>query len=142
MNVPDVNVLVALYRPDHAHHHAATTWWRQSAGLGETFTVPDLGWVGFVRVTTNPRIFEEPATFDEAWRFVETISSVPTHLRMSSAGGVLDQFTRLGQQVGASGNLVTDAYIAGTAAALAGTVVTFDRDFRKFDGLRITELAV
>jgi predicted nucleic acid-binding protein len=34
---------------------------------------------------------------------------------------------------------VTDAYIAASAVTLGAGVVTFDRDFRKFDGVRILE---
>ena len=41
----------------------------------------------------------------------------------------------------ASANLVTDAYIAAAAIALGATVVTFDRDFRRFDGLSVLELS-
>lgn len=33
------------------------------------------------------------------------------------------------------------AFIAACASAIGATVVTFDRDFRKFDGLRVLELA-
>jgi predicted nucleic acid-binding protein len=35
--------------------------------------------------------------------------------------------------------LVTDAYIATSAVTLRAGVVTFDRDFRTFDGVRILE---
>ena len=38
---------------------------------------------------------------------------------------------------GASADLVTDAYIAAAAISLGATVVTFDRDFRRFDGLSV-----
>ena len=41
----------------------------------------------------------------------------------------------------ASANLVTDAYIASAAMAMGATVVTFDRDFRRFDGLSVLELS-
>lgn len=140
MNVLDVNVLVALYRPDHLHHVPATEWWQASSGSGEPFTVADLVWVGFVRVVTNRRIFEEAATFDAAWQFVAAMRGAPTYRRPGVDAGAMEQFARLGREVGASGTIVADTYIAATAAAYGGTVVTFDRDFRKFDGLRVKEL--
>ncbi len=141
MNVLDVNVLVALYRPDHVHHLPAIEWWRASSAAGEPFTVADLVWVGFARVATNRRVFEEAATFEAAWQFVEAMSGLPTHRRAGADAGVLEQLARLGREIGASGPIVTDTYIAAVAAAYGGTVVTFDRDFRKFDGLRVKELS-
>ena len=44
------------------------------------------------------------------------------------------------RDAGASADLVTDAYIAAAAISLGATVVTFDRDFRRFDGLSVLEL--
>jgi predicted nucleic acid-binding protein len=39
----------------------------------------------------------------------------------------------------AAANLATDAYIAAFALSWAASVATLDRDFRRFDGLRIIE---
>lgn len=41
-----------------------------------------------------------------------------------------------------SRNLATDAWIAETAIAMGAPVVTLDRDFRRFDGLRIVQPAL
>ena len=48
---------------------------------------------------------------------------------------LLEMFGGQLRNAGASANLVTDAYIAAAAIAMGATVVTFDRDFRRFDGL-------
>ena len=75
MIVPDVNVLVHLYRPQDRKHEVAQQWWQRLRRQGEQLTVPDLIWVGFVRIVTNRRIFTVPATPEEAWAFVEAVCS-------------------------------------------------------------------
>lgn len=140
MNVLDVNVVIPLYRSDHALHAAATSWWRRSVEEGETFTVPDLVWVGFVRMITNHRLFPTPSTFDDAWSFAQALMAQPKYLTWVGHPQTMVEFARIADRAGARADLVTDAYLAACAAAYGGTVVTFDRDFRKFDGLRVTEL--
>jgi toxin-antitoxin system PIN domain toxin len=141
LNVPDVNVLVALFRTDHPHHDAVTAWWRDSASRGEPCTVPDVVWSGFLRVVTNRRLSVNAAGFGEAWSFVQSLVAQPTYVTFIAHTTTLDEFGRLGSEVAATGNLVPDAHIAAHAAAYGGTVVTLDRDFRTFDGLRVLELS-
>ncbi len=141
MNVPDVNVLIGLFRPEHPHHAAARSWWATSRAAGEPFTVPEVVWSGFARVVTNPRAFTVAASFAEAWAFVESVTRQPTHRTYAAHPRTLAEFARLAGESGARGNLVADAYIAACAAAYGGTVVTFDRDYRRFDGLRVLELS-
>ncbi len=141
MNLLDVNVLVALYRPSHPHHAVASQWLRESLSRGEPFTVPDVVWLGFLRLVTNRRVLPAPATFGQAWEFVASLRAQPAYLQFSPHPRTLTEFARVGLRANASVNLVTDAYIAASAVTLGATVVTFDRDFRKFDGVRILEPA-
>ena len=141
MNILDVNVVVALFRSDDPRHEGITEWFAESRGRGESFTVPDLVWVGFVRVVTNKRIMPVPATFEEAWDFVVALRSQGHYLAFAPHPMTLNEFADLSMNAQASGNLLTDAYIAASAARIGGTVVTFDRDFRKFDGIRVLEPA-
>jgi len=140
VNIPDVNVLIALFRPDHAHHGRALRWWEVEA-LGDPLTVPDVIWSGFVRTATNPRAWESPATHDQAWSFVRSVMDQPSYARYLDVFDTIGHFGRLCREVGAVGNLVSDAYIAACATSLGAQVVTFDRDFRKFDDLRVLELS-
>jgi toxin-antitoxin system PIN domain toxin len=141
MNILDVNVLVALYRPSHPHHVAATDWFDESLRSGEPFTVPDLVWVAFVRLMTNRRVVPAAATFDESWAFARAVQQQGTYATYQAHPRTLVEFARLCSETRALANLVTDAYLAAIATSFGGTVVTFDRDFRKFDDVRVTELA-
>jgi uncharacterized protein len=140
MNLLDVNVLVALYRDDCPPHLAAESWWQRSLASGEPFVVPDVCWTGFLRVVTNTRVFAEPAPVQGAIAFARAVRAQGQHLGNGYLPAVIEMFEEMCAEAGARGNLVTDAYLAATARSLGATLVTFDRDFRRFDGLRLLEL--
>lgn len=142
MLVCDVNVLIATYRADHPHHEGVYAWWIATLASGHKIHVPDIVWVGFVRVVTNPRVFAVPASIGEACDFAEAVRAHPAHSAGWTSETAFSEFMARcrGDQV--SGNLVTDAWIAATAIAMAAPVVTLDRDFRLFDGLRMVEPAL
>jgi len=141
MMIVDVNVLVALFRGDHPHHAAAARWWQEMTNSGTQFAIPDVVWSGFMRLATTGALGARGVPFGEAWKFIEALAAQPSCLIFRTDPRTMAEFERLGLQVPASGNLVSDAYIAACASVYGGTVVTFDRDFRKFDGVKVLELA-
>lgn len=140
MRILDVNVLVALFHAGHPAHAAASRWWREALERGTPVTAPDLVWAGFVRLMTNPRAVTTPASLAQAWEFVTAVRSHGIYLEHVPAPATMTSFEELSRTSSATGNLVTDAYIAASALVVGATLVTFDRDFRRFDGLRVEEL--
>lgn len=140
MIIPDVNVLVSLHRPGHLLHERAQQWWRDFSGSGEPLTVPDVVWSGFVRIVTHPRILRPPSSPEEAWRFVEAVRGLGTYLEYARHPRLMEVFSAQCQEARATANVVTDAYIAASAISTGASLVTFDRDFRRFDDLRVIEL--
>ncbi len=65
----DVNVVVAAYREDLPQHEIISAWWDELIEQREPFTVPTIVWGSFVRLVTNRRIFDPPASLGEASRF-------------------------------------------------------------------------
>jgi toxin-antitoxin system PIN domain toxin len=141
VKLPDVNVLLHLHRDEHAQHAIARTWWQDLKADCEPLTVLDLVWVSFMRLATNPRVYREPSSPEVAWRFGESIRSQGIYIEYAAHPRLLEMFGSQIRNAKASANLVTDAYIAAAAIALGATVVTFDRDFRRFDGLSVLELS-
>ena len=141
MNIPDVNVLVALFHEDSAQHGAAQAWWADSARRGEPFAIPDVVSTGFVRVVTNRRIYATPAELAQAFAFIRALSAHPHCLRYVAGPDTLAHCENASIQARMTGPDLTDAHIAAAAMDYGATVVTFDRDFRKFDNLRVLELA-
>ncbi|MDR0417426.1 MAG: PIN domain-containing protein [Propionibacteriaceae bacterium] len=138
MIVVDVNVLVAAHVQAHVHHEAAHAWLAAAlSDPGSGVMAPDLVWVGFLRIVTNPRVFSEPATLAEASDFVRRVRAAPGYLAVPGLADGLDRFLEVCRAAETPSGLVTDAYIAAVARAHACPVATFDRDFRRFDGLAV-----
>ncbi len=137
MIVLDVNVLLATFRADHAHHPIARRWLDRVLDTGTGILVPDFAWVGFVRLVTNTHIFEVPSTPAEAFEFMDALCSVPSYAGIPGLPDGLAAFRDTVLGADAWGNLVPDAYLAAIARAHAVPVASFDRDFRRFDGLEI-----
>lgn len=139
MIVLDVNILIAGFRDDHPHHERARRWLVDTIASGAVIGVPDIVWVGYLRLCTNPRIFPVASTIDEAFEFIRAVTAVPGYVPLGGLRDGIEPFLHTVSSSDATGNLTTDAYIATVALSLAAEVATFDRDFRRFDGLRIIE---
>ena len=137
MMVADVNIMVAAFRLDHPHHTVVRPWFDRQLVSAESLVVPDLVWTGFVRVVSSKRIFTVPATMDDALEFVDSVRHQRNYVAMPHLPEVLDVFGDVCRTQQVSGNLVTDAYIAAVALSLGAPVVTLDRDFRRFESLKI-----
>ena len=138
MIVVDVNVLIAAYLEGHPAHADAAPWLAAaSADATDPVVVPDLVWVAFVRIATNPRIVGAAANLADALGFVADITAAPGYRRHPGLLSGIGPFTRLCHDSNATAGLVTDAYIAAVALSLACPVATFDRDFHRFDGLAL-----
>ncbi|MGH3740879.1 MAG: type II toxin-antitoxin system VapC family toxin [Micromonosporaceae bacterium] len=132
----DVNVLVAAYRADQPHYKIARPWFDELTNSDEPFGVPDEVWASFVRITTNRRIFSVPTPITEAFEFVTAVRGQPNHIAVSPGTRRLQLFERLCDEGEASGDLVPDAYLAALAVEQGATLVSFDRDFARFPGLK------
>lgn len=131
---PDVNVLVAAFRTDHPHHAPARDWLaatRSTCAEGRmTIVLLTVVVAGFLRVTTDARVFVSPDSIDDAVAFVDALLGSPgVELESATAEWPLlrDKLLLLHLQ----GNLVTDAWIAAATQALSEHLVTFDRDFTR-----------
>ncbi len=91
---------------------------------------------GFMRVVTNPRVFSPAVPPAEAARYVQALRSAPGAVKLSLADAHVGTFLRLCADVNAKGNMVADAYLAAIAIELDALLVTTDRDFARFPGLR------
>lgn len=137
MIVLDVNVLVAAFRQDHPQHATAHPWLAGLLGGYDDVVVPDAVWTGFVRIVTLKGAFAQPSSLDETASFIRDVVGAPAYLTAAPLAESATRLIALCQDSQATGNLVPDAYIASVALGYACPVATFDRDFRRFDGLRI-----
>ena len=131
---PDVNVLVASYRPDHPHHSPARAWLDDAvvqAASGRA-SLMLLGTVvtGFIRITTHPKIFRETDPLQDVTDFVDSLLACPG-VQYQAQGAAWSHLRQVCLAQQAQGNLVTDAWIAATVLQSSETLCTFDRDFSR-----------
>ncbi len=129
---PDVNVLISAFRPDHPHHTPARTWLDEAllqASSGRA-SLMLMGMVvtGFLRITTNPKIFKQTDPLADVCNFVDSLLSCPgvQFQPQTASWSSLSQLC-LKQQTKA--DLITDAWIAASVMQSGETLCTFDRDF-------------
>jgi len=134
--VPDVNVLVYAFREDQPDHRRYREWLIGALAADEPVALPGHLISGFMRVVTNPRVFAPATPPAEAAHFVAALLEAPGAVTPRLADSHVDTFLRLCVEVNAKGNLVADAYLAAIAIELDALLVTTDRDFARFPGLR------
>ncbi len=120
----DVNVLVALFDPEHVHHELAHDWFADNRACGWA-TCP-ITEAGFVRVLSNP------AYGGPALRASELVSLLAKFCRSGHHGFWEERVSLLDQDVFDAKALgghrqVTDAYLLGVAKSHGGRLATFDR---------------
>ncbi|MDE0249296.1 MAG: PIN domain-containing protein [Gammaproteobacteria bacterium] len=89
----------------------------------------------FVRLVTHRRVLNPPSTLAQALSFLERVLASPTCRIVRPGPEFVDLFAETVSAASARGNLVFDAQIA--ALCRISTILTNDRDFRRFDHLRV-----
>ena len=138
MRLVDANLLLYAYDPNAAQHEASRIWLEKALSGSSLVRFAWITLWAFLRIATNPRVFERALSMAEAERHVSSWLAQPSagilepgerHLE------ILRQLTRDGQ---ASGPLVMDAALAAIAIEHGATLCTTDRDFARFPGLTWT----
>lgn len=136
MILPDVNVLVYAAREDSPDAARYRSWLQAALAGPEPVAVVSPVVAGFIRLVTNPRIFGAPSTLDGALGFVDALLAAPATVQPALSerlGGLLGEVCRT---AGATADRVPDAYLAAIALDLDAELVTTDRGFARYSGLR------
>jgi len=137
--LPDLNVLLAAHRSDSPMHARCRDWLRAAFAGDETFGICHPVLIGLIRILTHPRVFRPPDTHDQAFAFVTSLVTHPNALLLNPGRDHLALFEGLCRRADARGDLVTDAYLAALAIETGAVLVSADRDFTQFPGLRRRE---
>lgn len=132
----DVNVLVAAHRAEHDHHALSAGLLRRTVATGEPLALTSTVTVGLFRLVTNPRIFTRPSAPALALAFLQQLHDLPQAVRIEPGARHWALFCGLCEQAGVRGGMATDAHLAALALESGSTLVSLDRDFARFDGLR------
>lgn len=136
MILVDANLL--LYAEDKLspYHDPARTWW--DAQLSGTAPVC-LCWTvlcAFIRIGTNPRVFEHPLSLEQAVSRVQTWLDQPCTRLIHTTERHWVVFQEILLHGKAIANLVTDAHLAALAIEHGCELFSTDADFARFPKLK------
>jgi hypothetical protein len=134
--LPDVNVLVYAHREDSASHAQHKRWLADLVNGDGAFAVASIVISGFLRVVTHPKVFVKPSPIPVALAFAAQVLDAPSCVKVEPGARHWEIFSRLCRAHEAKGSLVPDAYLAALAIETGCELVTTDRDFARFAGLR------
>ena len=135
MILVDANLLIYSRISSFPQHQSARVW--LDAHLNGTLKI-GLPWsslLGFVRLVSNPRVFERPESIQGAWQQVEEWLDCPTAwipLPTENHRRILASLLQAGSL---RANHVPDAHLAALAMEHGLTLCSTDADFSRFPGL-------
>lgn len=98
-----------------------------------------LAWVvvlGFIRTSTNRRIFTQPLEVEQALSIVDGWLECPSVRFVEPGPDHWHRVKGLLSAVGTAGNLTSDAHLAALALEHACELHSTDNDFARFPGVR------
>jgi toxin-antitoxin system PIN domain toxin len=134
----DTNVLVYSEIVSTRHHLKARKLLTDLAEGSLPWAIPWPSVYEFVRVVTHPRVFHPSAPLQIVLADLSILLSSPSLILLSETARHLEVMETVIRQSGVTGNLVHDAHIAALCLEHGVTeLLTGDRDFLRFSGLRI-----
>ncbi len=138
MKLIDANILLYAYdRSASQHHEPCRRWLEAALNGGELVGLPWQTLLAFIRLSTHARVVRQPASAEQACAIVAEWLEHPNVVVPEP----LERFWKIlhGQLVDAQvvGPLVTDAALAALALEQGAVLCSTDKDFRRFQGLRI-----
>lgn len=135
MILVDANLLIYAH-VDGMKGHATARAWLESQINGGSVGLPWPSLLAFLRIVTNPRVFERPEPLERAWGQVTewlALESVwipqPTERHCAVLATLLPA-------AAASPKLIPDAHLAALAIEHGLSLYSADGDFARFPGLR------
>src|ERR1043166_9426676 len=136
MILVDANLLVYAHVTVFQQHRRARTWLDSELNGSSPVGLPWHTLLAFLRIVTNPRIFQAPESMANAWKQVEdwmdcepTWIPEPTERHREVLGSLL-------KGSGMQANLVPDAHLASLAIEHGLILCSSDGDFGRFPNLR------
>ena len=121
----DVNMLIALFDPDHLFHEKAHEWWSQHRNLG--WASCTLTENGLIRILSNPKYSpDRPFTPLDILKRLQEYIHQSDHVLIKESPSLLDKSLYQIQPQCRSAE-ITDIFLLGLAVRNQMRLVTFDR---------------
>ncbi len=132
----DANILVYAHVSSFAQHNRARQWLDRQLNASARVGLPWVCVLAFLRLVTNPRVFERPEPIGDAWQQVRAWLASGTAWIPQPTERHADLLGKFLALPGVHGNLVPDAHLAALAVEHGLTLCSTDGDFARFQGLR------
>lgn len=139
MQLPVINLWLALAFEVHVHHKQASAWFGALPPTAAAFC--RFTQQGFLRLATNPSVFQDEAvTLAEAWVLYDRLIGDERVAFLEEPAGLEMVWRRYTQHLTYSHKVWNDAYLAAFAAVADLKMVTLDTAFTKYSDTRVTIL--
>ena len=136
MILVDANVLVYAHVESLAQHERARAWLDQQLNGTALVGLPWPSLLTFLRLVTNPRVFEHAELISDAWSQVLAWLGCETSWVPQPGERHAELLGRYLAMPGVHANLVPDAHLAALAMEHGLVLCSTDGDFARFPGLR------
>lgn len=136
MRIADLNLLIYAVNRDSPRHHRAKAWLEEVLSGEEPVALPWVVILGFLRLSTHPRILPSPLTPEQAIQVVDSWLERPVVELVHPGPGHWGILRELLADGGTAGNLTTDAHLAALAIELGATLCSSDSDFARYRRLQ------
>jgi toxin-antitoxin system PIN domain toxin len=140
-DLPDLNVWLALTVEGHPHFERARRYWREEGARAPAIHFCRVTMLGFLRLLTQPKLMGaaalSPAQALDRYLALLALAEVELTQEPPGCEEALAEYVREPWFVP---RLWTDAYLAAFARGAGLRLVTFDRDFARFQGVELLAL--
>lgn len=137
MRLVDANVLLYAVNESEPRHERARVWLDGALNASEPVGFAWIALLAFVRLSTKAELFPSPLSLDGALGCIRGWLAQPPSVVLEPTARHLEIMAGLLGPTGTGGNLVNDAHLAAIAVEHGATVVTYDTDFGRFQGVRV-----
>ena len=131
----DANLLIYAHVRTFAWHAAAREWLDAQLNGPTRVGLPWPSLLAFLRIVTNPRLFERPEPMTDAWKQVRAWLSSAVAWIPAATDRHAEVMESLLAMPGVYANLVPGAHLAALAIEHGLVLCSTDGDFARFDRL-------
>lgn len=135
MILPDVNILIHAINKDSSKHDKIRRWWETVLSGVVPVYIPWVVILGFIRISTNRKIFQSPLSIKEACAYVQEWLHRPC-VRIAEPGEGHWEIVKKLLEETRNGELTTDAHLAALAMQLNCVLYSTDTDYKRFPRLK------
>lgn len=136
MTLVDLTLLLAAVNSRAPMHKAARNWWEAKLNGEEKIGLSWLVILGFIRLTTHPKILPEPLLLADAIALIDGWLARPNVQIVQVTPQHWNILQNMLHAVGHGAALTMDAHLACLGIEHDAEIATADEDFSHFPGLK------